>query len=150
MTRAVDQTKTVLCTDCFPAWTGHEVLTCGSSLLTPCCACGTMDSSRTGGPACHAYPCDPRPADELQSLATQASAVLAPHEQRVVQEALENQGRLGKLTAFIGGDVFLMLDDTDRRLLLRQHAAMTELAFVLAARIQRFKAVGADSEGGEV
>jgi hypothetical protein len=88
---------------------------------------------------------------ELVALATQAAAVLAPHEQRVVQEATELQGRLDKLTAFIGGQVFVTeLDQTDRLLLYRQHAAMTELVFVLAARIQRFKPVGADSEGGEV
>ncbi len=131
------QTKTVLCTDCFPAWTGHEVLTVGRP-LTPCCACGTMDSRATGGPACYVYPCDPRPADELQALASQTAAVLAPHEQSVVQDALENQGRLNKLAEFLGGTVFPGLGEQDRQLLYRQYSAMTELAFVLAARIQRF------------
>jgi len=94
----------------------------------------------------------PMPAsDEIMALATQALALLAPHEQRVVQEAIELQGRLDKLTAFIDGQVFMTeLEQADRLLLYRQHAAMTELAFLLAARIQRFKPVGADSEGGEV
>jgi hypothetical protein len=88
---------------------------------------------------------------DLLALATRAAAVLAPHEQRVVREAIELQGRLDKLTAFIGGQVFMTeLEQADRLLLYRQHAAMTEMAFVLAARIQRFKLVGADSEGGEV
>jgi hypothetical protein len=91
----------------------------------------------------------PVPA-ELQALANQAVAVLAPHEQRVVQEALENQGRLDRLTAFVGSRVFADLPSYDQMLLNRQHGAMTELAFVLAMRIQRFKPVGADSEGGEV
>ena len=91
----------------------------------------------------------PVPA-ELQALATQAGAVLAPHEQRVVQEAVELNARLDRLTEFVGGPVCAGLAEQDRRLLYRQHAAMTELAFVLAARIQRFTpAAVADSEGGE-
>ena len=91
----------------------------------------------------------PMPA-ELLALATRAAAVLAPHEQSVVQEAIENQTRLEKLTAFTGGPVFAGLPEQDRRLIYRQHSAMTELAFVLAARIQRFTPLGAESEGGEV
>lgn len=86
----------------------------------------------------------PVPA-ELQDLATQAVAVLEPHEQRVVQEAAQNQERLEKLAAFIGGPVFAGLQEKDRRLLYQQHAAMSELAFVLAARIARFGRPGSEA-----
>jgi hypothetical protein len=87
---------------------------------------------------------------ELHELESLTAAVLTPGEQRVVREAIENQGRLDMLTGFIAGLDFARMDEADRWLLYRQHAAMTELAFVLAARIQRFRPVGADSEGGEV
>lgn len=131
------QTKTVLCTDCFDDDGDQEVLTPGH-VWSPCVGCGRSEGPRGSGPAFTLYRRDPRPA-ELQALASQTAAVLAPHEQRVVQEALELNERLEKLTAFVSGQVFTGLDDTDRRLLLRQHGAMTELAFVLATRIQRFK-----------
>lgn len=85
--------------------------------------------------------------DELQALVTQAMALVAPHEQRVVQEALELQGWLERLTQFVNGQVFLTLDHEDRRLLLRQQGLMSELVVVLAERIERFKPVGAAAEG---
>ncbi len=85
--------------------------------------------------------------DELQALATQAMALVAPHEQRVVQEALELQGRLERLTQFVNGQVFLTLDHEDRCLLLHQHGLMSELVVVLAKRIERFRPDAAQAHG---
>lgn len=64
---------------------------------------------------------------------------LAPHEQRVVQEAVDLGDKLAKLGAFTAGPVFDGLSNLDQVLLLRQESAMAEYAFVLASRIQRFK-----------
>lgn len=75
---------------------------------------------------------------------------LAPHEQRVVQEREELQGRLERLSTFMTGPVFKSLPQLDQDLLHRQNWLMIELVFVLAERIERFQPAVADSEGGEV
>lgn len=58
----------------------------------------------------------------------------------LVEEHRELSERLVKLNDFLAGEVAMSMDWKDRSLLQRQQALMTDLQFVTAARIQRFKA----------
>ncbi|MDN8037420.1 crAss001_48 related protein [Burkholderia vietnamiensis] len=62
------------------------------------------------------------------------------HQQRVVDEKLELDERLGRLNHFIAGPVFGTLRYLDAELMRHQAHLMTELSDVLGARIARFTA----------
>lgn len=66
------------------------------------------------------------------------SKTLAPHQQRVVDERIETSGRLERLVAFIGTDMFAGLDVAEKSRMRRQAAVMTELVEILGARVAAF------------
>lgn len=63
-----------------------------------------------------------------------------PYQLRVVEEKADLDRRLKALTAFLNSTPFLMLDDHNQRLLLRQRTLMVALSDVLGERIAAFKA----------
>jgi hypothetical protein len=63
---------------------------------------------------------------------------MLPHQQRVLDEKVELDERLKKLSAFVVTDAFNRLDSTDRELLLEQEDAMTTYSDVLGRRIANF------------
>lgn len=66
---------------------------------------------------------------------------MQPHEQRVVEEEQELQGRIVKLASFISGSpVFASLPEIDQNLLREQRTAMIDYQRVLTKRIKRFAA----------
>lgn len=67
--------------------------------------------------------------------------IYAPHEQRVLEEKAELDGRCGKLAAFLITPIYARLDEPDQALLSQQHKAMIRLSDILGLRIARFKPV---------
>lgn len=63
---------------------------------------------------------------------------LLPHQERVVDEKAELDGRLRSLTSFTLGETFHTLPEEDRELLLIQRAQMASLSYTMGARIRRF------------
>ena len=63
---------------------------------------------------------------------------MQPHEQRVVDERNELEGKINKIWEFIGGDIWQSLNKVDQDLLAIQHNAMTAYSATLSARISRF------------
>lgn len=63
---------------------------------------------------------------------------MQPHQQRVVDEKFELDGRLEKLTIFMDGDIFDGLPEEEQDRLERQFAAMTDYSAVLGERIAAF------------
>ena len=63
---------------------------------------------------------------------------MAPHQQRVVDEARELNDKLDKLNAFFGNPVFASLNADEQERMKRQAAAMTDYSRVLAERISAF------------
>lgn len=63
---------------------------------------------------------------------------IPPHQQRVHEEFAELNSRLGKLKAFVVGDVFKGIPEPDQELLEAQVHAMAAYSAVLAKRIERF------------
>jgi hypothetical protein len=72
-------------------------------------------------------------------------ANLEPHQQRVVAEFHELQGRLEKLESFIGSAAFQAVHRSERIVLLRQASAMEDYADCLYARIELWTPI--DEEG---
>lgn len=65
--------------------------------------------------------------------------MIAPHEQRVLDELGELHERINRLVAFIvDSPVYLTLATEDRRLLRQQLTAMQEYHDVLKKRVLRF------------
>lgn len=64
---------------------------------------------------------------------------LLPHQQRVLDEHTELQGRLEKLSTFMGAPLYMGLPAEERHLLALQHGLMHQLVNVLARRILLFK-----------
>lgn len=64
--------------------------------------------------------------------------ILAPHQQRVVDERHELEERLGKLRKFLTTELCFSLPFAERGRLVRQEKIMTELSEVLAERIEAF------------
>lgn len=64
--------------------------------------------------------------------------MLAPHQQRVVEERQELEAKLEKLRAFIPTDTCMSLPFDERNRLARQLIIMTEYSEVLAERIEAF------------
>lgn len=62
------------------------------------------------------------------------------HQERVVLERAELDGRAERLEQFIHGDVFTTLPSDEQERLLKQHGIMAELSAVLADRIAHFPA----------
>lgn len=62
----------------------------------------------------------------------------APHQQRVLDEKHELDGRREKLAAFYSTPVFHGLPESEQTLLLRQGVAMRSYSEVLAERIAAF------------
>lgn len=60
------------------------------------------------------------------------------HRQRVRDERDSRAAELGKLTTFLGGEVFAKLPEDEKGLLLRQAKIMRELCDVLGERIAAF------------
>ena len=63
---------------------------------------------------------------------------MKPHQERVVAEKAELDGRIESLRAFIGGETFPHLDASERERLRRQVYIMKELSQVLGERIKAF------------
>lgn len=63
---------------------------------------------------------------------------LQPHQQRVVDEKAELDGRLAKLNAFIDGATFSTLDADSQNLLKQQAATMEMYSDILTDRITAF------------
>jgi stress-induced morphogen len=61
---------------------------------------------------------------------------LQPHQQRVVDEKQELDGRRDKLEVFIVSDLFQTLDSAEQERMLRQAKAMGEYSLILGERIQ--------------
>lgn len=64
--------------------------------------------------------------------------MLAPHQQRVVDERQELEDRINKLRAFIPTDLCMSLPFAERARLARQLKIMLEYSEVLAERIEAF------------
>jgi hypothetical protein len=69
-----------------------------------------------------------------------ASAALAPHQQRVLDEKGELDGRLSKLREFFATPTFEALDADERDRLTRQSQVMGEYSLILNERIGAFPA----------
>lgn len=65
-------------------------------------------------------------------------STLQPHQQRVVDEKRELDGRIEKLNAFFRTSAFHGLDDAEQRRLSRQAGIMMQYSNVLAERIAAF------------
>jgi hypothetical protein len=63
---------------------------------------------------------------------------LAPHQQRVVKEKAELDGKLEALCAFIKGERFMSLDVAECQRLLTQSRAMADYSVILGERIAAF------------
>lgn len=63
---------------------------------------------------------------------------MKPHQERVVAEKAELDGRIEKLRAFIGGETFPHVDASEKERLRRQVYIMKELSQVLGERIKAF------------
>jgi hypothetical protein len=68
---------------------------------------------------------------------------MQPHQQRVVDEKSDLDGRIEKLATFIGdigefGPIFRTLPDAERMRLYHQYRVMRELSDVLGERIAAF------------
>lgn len=64
---------------------------------------------------------------------------MQPHEQRVVDEKRELDGKLEQLTVFTSSSpIFIGLHPIDQDLLIRQRIAMTDYSETLGSRIARF------------
>lgn len=66
---------------------------------------------------------------------------MAPHIERITAEADELADRLSKLGAFLIGEKFALLPETDKSLMNAQVGAMTAYMSVLNLRIQRAASV---------
>jgi hypothetical protein len=62
-----------------------------------------------------------------------------PFEERVVDERKDLQGKHERLTAFIDGHIYKMLQKDEQVRLLRQHFVMQLYINILTERIQNFK-----------
>jgi hypothetical protein len=63
---------------------------------------------------------------------------MQPHQQRVVEEKTELDGKIERLTAFLGGDLFKTLDGAEQERLTRQVGFMRSYSGVLGERIAAF------------
>lgn len=68
-------------------------------------------------------------------MANDVVVALAPHQQRVVDEKRDLDGKLAKLTAFLRTELFLSLDARERERLTAQRGAMALYSFILGERI---------------
>ena len=64
---------------------------------------------------------------------------LKPHQQRVVDEKAELDGRLERLSAFVHRRTFETLHEAEQFRLKRQQAIMVDLSLVLGERIEAFQ-----------
>ena len=62
---------------------------------------------------------------------------IPPHVIRMIEESEHLADRIGKLCAFIVGQIYPTLDKTDQTLLSAQVGAMTTYLQVLSLRIER-------------
>lgn len=63
---------------------------------------------------------------------------MQPHQQRVIDEKTELDGRLKKLNAFIDGEIFKGLPEDERTRLRKQVGYMKCYSYVLEERIAAF------------
>ena len=68
------------------------------------------------------------------------TATLQPHQQRVVEEKADLDGRLERLRAFFSTGLFGNLDAAERNRMQRQAIAMQKLSDILGERIEAFTA----------
>jgi hypothetical protein len=61
-----------------------------------------------------------------------------PHQQRVIDEKKELDGKRERLQSFIGGETYRTLDPTEQSRLNRQLEAMTLYSNILGERIAAF------------
>lgn len=66
-------------------------------------------------------------------------AQLMPHQQRVVDEKADVDGKLERLSAFIHGPTFETIDPAEQSRLKRQQSIMVDLSLVLGERIEAFQ-----------
>lgn len=65
---------------------------------------------------------------------------MQPHEERVIAEKAELDGRITNLKAFFDTEIFATMNHYDAGMMLRQHSLMVQLSAVLGERIKRFPA----------
>lgn len=63
---------------------------------------------------------------------------LQPHQQRVVDEKADLDGKIERLDAFIHGKIYPALADAERSRLMRQFCHMKDYSNVLGERIAAF------------
>lgn len=63
---------------------------------------------------------------------------MAPHQERVINEKIELDEKIGKLAAFMGGTIFASLDDSERSRLSIQIQHMNGYSDILGQRIAAF------------
>ena len=63
---------------------------------------------------------------------------MQPHQQRVVDEKLELDGKIVRLDKFLEGDLFKSLPEEEKDRLVRQLRAMNEYFAILGERIAAF------------
>lgn len=66
-------------------------------------------------------------------------STMPPHQQRVLAEKAELDGRAGKLAAFFDSQIFSRLDCAERDRLRKQHELMSGYSAVLGERIAAFQ-----------
>lgn len=63
---------------------------------------------------------------------------MEPHQQRVIDEKIELDEKLSKLTAFFDTKIFASLPEAEQNRLRRQQFAMTDYSTILGERIANF------------
>jgi uncharacterized protein len=60
---------------------------------------------------------------------------------RVIEERIQLEDRISRLSQFINGEAYRDLEHEDRRLLSEQEQAMVKYSLILKARISRFSMI---------
>jgi len=68
-----------------------------------------------------------------------SESTLAPFQLRVVSEKAELDDRIAKLTEFIDGPAFVLVDQVEQHRLIEQRGAMRAYSRILGERIENFK-----------
>lgn len=75
-----------------------------------------------------------------QPIAATVASVIPAYQQRVIDEKVELDAKLGKLRDFFGTVTFIALDVAEKKRLERQSDAMADYSDVLGERIAAFPA----------
>lgn len=98
------------------------------------------DIGNSGGYYAEWMPFQKGQAVKTEAVEAQVESPYAPHQQRVLDEKAELDGRLTKLDAFFGTSIFNGLDEEERERLAAQSRVMGEYSAILGDRIAAFTA----------